>query len=1123
LFGGCGRGNSTNPPTARPAPASAQTQQAANEKVLPASAAPTATTSPVPQVEADPAPSTKPLAKPERIAPTTAREAIAVIDLRKFPKLKATETYGETPMDLQYFSKSSVVAAAGYHRSELTRQGWDEIELPAMAEAANDSFSIHLLTKAGFYLQLWVSEIDKQTASIHLRNIGNVDARTFPAFPDAKEHASSQQGGAMYLTTTEIPEVTEFCRKKMLELGWKEYRATSFPSPLPIETNGSRVIPFIQNAVCYYLSVSSHAEFEDGKTIISYSPLGVLERDLPIVETAAEITFDDRNWRLEYKTEQPVSDLVQFYRTRGLDLGWKEISERTSIRDDFGRLVFAIDESLAFFTDVKTGDDKRTIVDIALVSLSKPQPAAVATASEPPSSTTPPTDRPRSKPPAETRKPVAAMNAKDLPIPRDARKLEYDATFGDIEFVSRTPLDSLTNFYRTKMAALGWKEDESAAVVEGDSVELEFAMGNMTVAVEMDADDDGNDVTLDCEGITWAGTADPAVLLAAGLPQAKSLVFLRQEVPIPDDANKVEWKGRECRFLSTMDAKSVVEYFAKELTNAGWKEDESDRFVTENLCTQLFQRGPVKFDVTIFRNRQAKGSRITVKYENDSEDPDAIVVLDGADITEPPPGSEATGILASKIPVPKGASDVKRDGDIEMIIFRSDLDVMKLAAFYRQELGKLGWKEDEEEAFLDKDLGVGAVTFAKGDEAFRIAIQDGGPKSKTRAIIQGEGIAWAGSRPTPAAVAETAPGATVMRDPLAGDKDLFADEKIETVATVLYAGKKYALKHAAAYQKEEFEQLATVIMFCDKPIPLEKLRRAIAKEDLSLFDVFEFEIPTYFEMTLTGDYTSITCFVEGASLNLTSDEIKATAVTRNGRVRGKVQLPKPKEFFGKPFRFDAAFDLELLRAEAQPSSPAAGELTANDDHGLLLPDGVADVQRQRGPYRQSIETRIEAEINAVLAFYRSELTDRGWKENEKATKIADDSATLAFDGPSGPLTLELSKKRKDTIIKIAASDTKAAERHGMVPEPGRARLMLGNSHSKAVVISVDGKEHNVAAGLGARDPDQAIKLDLAPGKHAVLIKVPGKAAQTEEIEIGAGNTWGIIVVPTGGYFSDRVY
>jgi len=48
-------------------------------------------------------------------------------------------------------------------------------------------------------------------------------------------------------------------------------------------------------------------------------------------------------------------------------------------------------------------------------------------------------------------------------------------------------------------------------------------------------------------------------------------------------------------------------------------------------------------------------------------------------------------------------------------------------------------------------------------------------------------------------------------------------------------------------------------------------------------------------------------------------------------------------------------------------------------------------------------------------------------------------------------------------------------------------------------------------------------LHVLPGKYSLTIKVPGQPDQTEELNVGVDETWGLIVLPTGGHFADQLY
>ena len=86
---------------------------------------------------------------------------------------------------------------------------------------------------------------------------------------------------------------------------------------------------------------------------------------------------------------------------------------------------------------------------------------------------------------------------------------------------------------------------------------------------------------------------------------------------------------------------------------------------------------------------------------------------------EASPNQSAAGISANDIPTPQGATDIERDGDVEMVIFRSKLAASQIGAFYEKELGKSQWTKNKEESFVDDELGVGGVAFGKGEQFLR--------------------------------------------------------------------------------------------------------------------------------------------------------------------------------------------------------------------------------------------------------------------------------------------------------------------------------------------------------------------------------------------------------------------
>jgi hypothetical protein len=91
----------------------------------------------------------------------------------------------------------------------------------------------------------------------------------------------------------------------------------------------------------------------------------------------------------------------------------------------------------------------------------------------------------------------------------------------------------------------------------------------------------------------------------------------------------------------------------------------------------------------------------------------------------------------------------------------------------------------------------------------------------------------------------------------------------------------------------------------------------------------------------------------------------------------------------------------------------------------------------------------------------------------------------------------------------------------MVSKPGQAKLLFGNPLPAAAVVTINQQTIKVAAGAGAKAPDGPA-LDLPPGKYKYSFKVAGGPARSEEVEVGAGETWGLLMGP-GGALTLRVY
>jgi hypothetical protein len=211
----------------------------------------------------------------------------------------------------------------------------------------------------------------------------------------------------------------------------------------------------------------------------------------------------------------------------------------------------------------------------------------------------------------------------------------------------------------------------------------------------------------------------------------------------------------------------------------------------------------------------------------------------------------------------------------------------------------------------------------------------------------------------------------------------------------------------------------------------------------------------------------------------------------------------------------------LLCATPAAAAPAQA---ASDDRatGLPLPKPWFLKTAKSSSSIKAVHVETPLDLAAVLGFYRAELSKRGWTENDGAV-VEPDRAAIAFTTTDGPALLRLIRQDGRTIADLSLHKPAAANA-GILPRPGQVRLMLGNKTDEEAVITINSRTVTLAARAGyelANSADAAVKLpdsqkiDLPPGRYKVTLKVASGAAQNRELEVAAGETWGLLVGPAG--------
>jgi hypothetical protein len=187
---------------------------------------------------------------------------------------------------------------------------------------------------------------------------------------------------------------------------------------------------------------------------------------------------------------------------------------------------------------------------------------------------------------------------------------------------------------------------------------------------------------------------------------------------------------------------------------------------------------------------------------------------------------------------------------------------------------------------------------------------------------------------------------------------------------------------------------------------------------------------------------------------------------------------------------------------------------ASDDlaTGLPRPKPWVLTTARNSPFIKSVHIETPLDLAAVLAFYRVELSKRGWTENDGAA-VEPDRAVIAFTTVNGPALLRLVHQDDRTIADLSLRKPAAFfGQADILPSPGQVKLMFGNTTDEEAVITVNQQTIKLAARAESRNSPQ---IDLPPGKYKVTLELARGAAQKREFEVAAGETWELLAGPAG--------
>jgi hypothetical protein len=592
-------------------------------------------------------------------------------------------------------------------------------------------------------------------------------------------------------------------------------------------------------------------------------------------------------------------------------------------------------------------------------------------------------------------------------------------------------------------------------------------------------------------------------------------------VPFPPDATEILFDEHRpylgCIAPAALDA--TLDFFRKELAGIGWQpltaagaaahwpnatlnetiENGVRAYYTHDDSESFYRQRPIMLSL---QRRDDGRTSVEIRVA-----PFALQALEA--------DSEMAGL-----PRPKPAKGSQGAGDADSV--RRKVDVAAIAelsavlAFYRRELTARDWKEETNGAVITSDNVV--LNFSSAEQTATLKLSRKYDLTLANLVTQMKDAVLAAR-----AKAKKDADENFFKDAEAPAKQMIAKDEARRIAQA--ANLSDAPLHALANsstpvpvpenaENVKFDGDGGKLEF-DSPTSV----RAIAafyrgsmksqgwKEEPSVINKSNMVV---IEFAKGGKALSFTAMQMGPRVNVTADGSGlVTASARAGSADSQVAN-------GPSSGSTDTAVVENLEAEPDSALPVPKRHTMSSMGAANLPGGQT-------PFRRELEANVPAELNSVLAFYRSELTKRGWKEAAEHAVVKADQVQLAFTSPEGSAVLKLGRQNGETTIDLAQKNPAAAAKADVMPKPGLAKLMFGNMGGGEATVTINKQTIRIAAGAGGPQSPKGPTLELPPGKYRYSLKVAGGPGRSNQIEIAADDTWGLMIAPNGEVMPLQMY
>ncbi|MGZ5840671.1 MAG: hypothetical protein ACXWJ8_01890 [Xanthobacteraceae bacterium] len=883
------------------------------------------------------------------------------------------------------------------------------------------------------------------------------DTSRLPRVTGAKEIFASA-ATTIFTSPVSVAQTADTVDKALAAGGWQRYSA-----PFTATSNDSnRWIMSLkkgQQALNVFISI---APAQGNATSVQYAAVA-LKTDLPFTKDASNIEYSPDRPLLTLVTAEPVDKTLDFYRKELGERGWSLWSEKLDAKQPAGGPSGHIGERGGSADYV---NDKEPAVALILTIQNAEAGKFKVELKEYPVDILASLHRAYINGGTNNAKPV---DVSALPRLEGAKVNTERSLANRLNYIVAGPVANTIAATKKLLAADGW-QPYVTPLDEPNPLSLSLKKG--------------------AQGLSVFFTMPPGPVETSGVDYSPSRLGFA--LPFPADATEIVFDENRpylsCITAGTTDA--TLDFFRKELAASGWS-PLSAKDATARWPNAKLDETAANSKLAYYISENLRPIVLSVQRRDDNKTVAEIKIPPFALPQALEAGEDIFGMPKPKLTPRAGGTGGSAQHELHAYV---PAEVSTVLAFYRREFTARNWKEETQGAVVNPNDVT--LTFSPPEGGTAVLKLGHKYDLTTVRLVQ--------QLPKAAAKAEPAPN-----DPADAIMKQAQEMVRAATADALAATKPPKAAPSTNQPAETLRPLAGNVAPVPVPETAEDVDFASGRLEFSIAASIK-SVAEFYRATMRQQGWQ----AQSSVIN------NANMVELNFSKAGKsvsftvMRMGDKTNVTADGSALDVATSKPVEPAAAAPVQASAEDLEAEQSGDLPVPKRHTMTVGTKTPFRRELNANVPLDLATVLGFYRRELGKLNWKEDSKGSVAAPDNVVLAFSSAEGPALLKLGRKDGETTVSLTVRNPDAAAKAGVAPKPGQAKLLISNPNEVEAVITINKQTIKAAAGAGMKGPDGPI-LDLAPGKYKFSIKLAGKPASNDELEVGADETWGLFVGPAG--------